>query len=138
MSDIRSMVREVLLEELGRLQAERGPNRRSEGVSIRNSQDLNAFALRVLDMSKQRDLASEIRSGRLRFELDGAPGGTGRRTAKEPAPVAATFDKGLITEKHIAGMDRGSRISVGKSVCFTPLAKDEIRRRGIKIERRSQ
>ncbi len=143
MKDIRALVRQILAEELGRHGIGTGGPRR-EPVSIRRSADLDAFALRVLEMARSVDLAAELRSGRLRFELESGSASPSRSIAERPsarasAPAAATprFDKGLVTEKHVAGLANGASISVGKSVCFTPLAKDELRRKGIKVERKA-
>ncbi len=143
MNDIRSLVRQILAEELGRHGIGAGGPRR-EPVSIRRSADLDAFALRVLEMARSVDLAAELRSGRLRFELESGSAPPARSIAETPsarasapAGAAARFDKGLVTEKHIAGLAHGASISVGKSVCFTPLAKDELRRKGIKVERKA-
>ena len=45
-------------------------------------------------------------------------------------------ERGLVTEKDIAKLPAGlTAIEAGKRVRFTPLARDELRRRGIKIER---
>ncbi|KAA3633041.1 MAG: hypothetical protein DWQ08_02445 [Proteobacteria bacterium] len=137
MPDIRSIVREILLEELGR-RGDVGTGVRREKVSIRNSQDLNAFALRVLELARNEDVGAEIRAGRLCFELDGAPAADRPRPRAGGQVGAVSFEKGLVTEKHIAKLDRAASIRVGKGVCFTPLAKDEIRRKGIKVERKTQ
>jgi hypothetical protein len=48
------------------------------------------------------------------------------------------FEKGLISERDIAKLPAGlASVQVSKRVRFTPLAQDELRRRGVKIERTS-
>ncbi len=136
MSDIRAIVREILVEELAR-HGKGGSSVQRERVRMRNDADLNAFALKVLDLARDGDAAARIRAGQLRFELDGAPPAQAPRTAPVAAAQSASFERGLVTEKHIARLERASSIRVGKAVCFTPLAKDEIRRKGIKVERMS-
>ncbi|GJL82615.1 MAG: hypothetical protein DHS20C01_22490 [marine bacterium B5-7] len=142
MSDMRALIREILMEELAGLK--KGSTFRTpqlEAVAINSNEDLKAFALKVLELSKNRDLKSDIQSGNFQFVLNG-----GVRGETWTAPMTnisrcegSRFEKGLITEKDIARLDAGTRsIATGKNVCFTPLARDEIRRRGIKIERNSQ
>ena len=47
-----------------------------------------------------------------------------------------SIDKILITERDIGKLDSAEKaINIWKSSRLTPLARDEIRRRGIKIER---
>jgi hypothetical protein len=46
--------------------------------------------------------------------------------------------KGLITERDIAGIAEGeTRLRISKTARLTPLAGDEARRRGLRIERTS-
>lgn len=134
MSDIRAIVREILLEELARHGGAASPVRR-EKIRIRNDRDLNAFALKVLDLARDPNALERIRSGRLQFELDGAAVADAPRAAPATTAPTRVFERGLVTEKHVATLERAASIRVGKTVCFTPLAKDEIRRKGIKIER---
>ncbi len=136
MEDIRSIVREILREELAR-HGHGDARVRREKVSIRNNRDLNAFALRVLELSRSEDVAGQIRAGRLHFELEDSPAVEHTRPQVGRSQGIVSFDRGLVTEKHIARLDRATSISVAKGVCFTPLAKDEIRRKGIKIERKT-
>jgi hypothetical protein len=137
MSEIRTMVRQILLEELAKHKDFSNIGSQNEAVSIRNDKDLNAFALRVLDMAKKRDLKADIQSGKVKFFLTGnektkANADTARQSSN-PDPVC--FNKGLVTEKDISRLaSTVCNIRAGKHVCFTPLATDEIRRKGLKIE----
>ena len=53
-----------------------------------------------------------------------------------PANLSATIDRGIVSERQIEALPAGtSRLLVGKSVRFTPLARDRLRLRAIDIER---
>ena len=146
MSDLRAMVRELLAEELAVLKAtSTNEKNRSEtqveSVRVSSDDDLNRFALQVLETARKRDLKTQLQNGSFRFILQ-------NQKSSEPLGRSAMFDeklsasrenevslvKSLITEKDIAKLG-GHVIRVEHNACFTPLAKDEIRRRGIKIER---
>lgn len=138
MSDLRSMIRELLLEELGTNRPDIVSSGPAHTVELRNDNDLNAFVIRVLDMSKERDLKADIQSGKFQFTLSGSDHGchqTNRAGSADSLTGAIRFEKGLVTEKDISHFN-GSVIEVGNTVCFTPLARDEIRRKKIKIERK--
>ncbi|MBL4769056.1 MAG: hypothetical protein JKY94_15320, partial [Rhodobacteraceae bacterium] len=49
---------------------------------------------------------------------------------------AVRFERGLVSERDVASLPQDMRrVDVGKTVRFTPLARDELRRRNIKVER---
>jgi hypothetical protein len=149
-SDIRHLVREIISEELKALNGAGGahadttpkPQVREESVDIASSSDLQAFALRILDLAKDGQTVAEIRSGRWRFRL--AASGTSRkeRTGVSEGPASSEpgktveFQKGLVTERQVAALPDGAHLSAGPMVRFTPLALDEVRRRGIRLNRR--
>ena len=144
-SDIRTVIREILLEELDNYIDRPGNEVRKEKISMSSDRDLKVFALRVLDMADNGDLKADLHSGKIQFVLE-------RETMESNADIcnsggsqksaradSVQFQKGLVTEKDIARLDGDiARIDAGKNVFFTPLAKDEIRRRGLRIERISQ
>lgn len=145
MSDMRSIIREILLEELSNYVDTPANESRTEHVSINSSSDLNAFALQVLDISQTRDLKNDLQSGKIQFILDRGQDTRGdvSKTSARPQQLGNSdpvhFQKGLVTEKDISRLAVNiTRINASKTVFFTPLAKDEIRRRGLKIERNSQ
>lgn len=140
MSDLRSMVRELLLEELDKNRPDIAPSNPVQVVEIRNDHELNAFVMRVMDMSKKQDVKADIQSGKLKFSLSGSDLDHVHAESAVMAELSTRptdFEKGLVTEKDISRL-KGNIIHVGNTVCFTPLARDEIRRRGIKIERKSK
>lgn len=148
---LRQVIREVLVEELGRLKAEAGafaettpkPQVREEAVAIRSSADLMAFAHRLLEITKDGRARQEIESGRWVFHLAGGKAGsvttmpTNASNGQPPgAGGAVRFDRGLVSERQIDAIPKGSdRLLLGKRTRLTPLARDRIRQRGIQIER---
>ncbi len=141
MSDIRSLIRQILLEELESYVDTSGHGNHIESVSIRSNGDLNAFALRVLEIAQTRELKTDLRSGKIKFTLDGNKGDNNQPARPQQSTVSNTilFQKGLVTEKDISRLAGDTTsLNVGKNIFFTPLANDEIRRRGLKIERNSQ
>ncbi len=139
MSDIRTMIRQILIEELRNYGNVSNQKYRSEVVSVGSSSDLNSFALKVLDIAKSRDLGSDIQSGDFQFVLDNqkSVGAASVNTRNLAGSGSTVFEKSLVSERDVARLTPDiTSVVIGKNVCFTPLAKDEIRRRGIKVERK--
>lgn len=146
--EIRAMVRELLQEELHGLRGEGGahadtsprPQVREEAVSLTSDAELNAFVHRILELARDGKSVREIEAGRWRFRLH-ANGGAAAAPRPPAAPglqhtpASLAFDRGLVSERQIAQVPAGSAIRAGKRVRFTPLAWDEIRRKGIRVER---
>ena len=145
MEDLRSLIREVLSEELARLRPEATPSApqvTEEVVAIRSSADLNAFARKLLGMAQDGRMRADILADRHRFRL--AHDGPAPVMAHQPlapasnTPVPAQFSSGMVSERDIAALPEGTRsVRAAKPVRFTPLARDELRRRGITVERTS-
>ena len=153
--DIRRIVRDVLAEEIARFRRERGtsgeaprPRIREEAVSIRSDMELSAFVRRLADILKDGRSREEIEQGRWVFRL--GSGSIAAQTAPAlphhgagapmpiaaPANLSATIDRGIVSERQIEALPVGTnRLLVGKSVRFTPLARDRLRLRAIDIER---
>lgn len=146
--DVRSMIREILQEELQALRAEGGafadtsprPQVREEAVSLTSDAELHDFVLRILDLAQDGKSVREIKSGRWRFRLQAGGAGIGTPRAVAPAGQAqagqvVSYERGLVSERQIGQLPAGAQIRAGKRVRFTPLARDEIRRKGIRVER---
>ena len=143
MSDLTAVIRAIIAEELRNLRAgSSAPTTppTEEVVSITSSADLNAFARRVLEMEQDGRLRGEVMSGDYVFTL--SLNGARPLQAHVPlAPVAlppavVKFTKRLISERDLTGIPNGTKkLMISKQVRFTPLARDEISRRGIQIER---
>ena len=145
MEDLRSLVRELLSEELNKVNKKNSDSindLREEKVVIDNSKHLNSFVRRILDLSKDRKIVAEIMEGKYIFKLSNDHqrftntsdiGNTINNSAG-----SINFLKGLITERDIMSVGENvSTITIGKFVRITPLAMDEIKKRSIKIERKS-
>lgn len=161
MGELRSMIREVLAEEIQALKASMQPGAITpvvhEVVSLQSDSDLSVFVHRILDMALDPVKRQKIASGQHKFTLRaGAPHlqtispsamptpapsvapATTAQSGPEPkvSAVRQQFSKGVLTEREIEKLPQGTRvITLDKSVRLTPLAKDELRRRNIKIER---
>ncbi|MCB2093852.1 MAG: hypothetical protein KDE11_05565 [Rhodobacteraceae bacterium] len=138
MSAIRDEIRAILREEIATLRsAPSGPV--TETVQIITGADLTRFACEIVARAKDPAFAADVANGRVRFDIAPPDGGGPRGTAivTSPArPQGPELDKALITERDIAELAADRRIlRIGKASRLTPLAQDEARRRGIRIER---
>lgn len=150
---LRQLIRDVLAEEIARARrdglmpapgAAPRPRIREEHVQIRSDADLAAFVGRLAEILKDGRSREEIEQGRWVFRL-GSAGSVmmPSATVSPPAPGApvattARIERGIVCERQIEALPAGtSRLSVGKSVRFTPLARDRLRMRAIDIERTS-
>ena len=151
MSELRSLIRQILAEEVARLRTDLAPAPRVERVRAGSEAELTEFALSVLDRAQEPGFAAALREGRLRFvpETPAALVPSHVTPVSRPAPPAPPVTlvttmpapvpelrKGLVTERDIAAVAEGeTRLRVAKAARITPLAGDEARRRGIRIER---
>ena len=144
MPDLRELIREILVEVLDSLPERQGAGVKRERVSLGGSVDLNGFARSLVERAQDRNFADAVRDGRHVFDLD-----QGRQPSRQeegrvqavpivssvPADVAA-LTKSLITERDLAQLGpQQRRLRIGSKSRLTPLAADELRRRGVKIER---
>ena len=137
MSGLRDEIRAILREEIAALAAgSRALGPTSETVRITSNADLTQFAQHVLARARDPEFATRVAQGAHRFELQqhrpiGAPIVSGTAKLK---PNALT--KTLVTERDIGALGAGTQVlSIGKTSRLTPLARDEARRKGIRIER---
>jgi len=163
-ADIRNEIRAILREELSALRQE--SQAVIETVRLDTSSDLNRFVADLLARATAPDFMQRINTGQLRFELiqnksqfDFLASTQGfDQMPKEnlnpasvvhpvkPAIVASPvlkpepgFEKNLVTERDIASLDTGTRsLRLAKHSRLTPLAQDEVNRKGIRIVRIEQ
>ena len=143
MADLRATIRQILSEELAALRKEPAlpAQTRNEVVSIRTNAELAVFVRRLLSLVQDSRLRADIEAGRHVFRLaTGGPAPVKAHEPLSPSPSArlgpVRFETGLITEKEVASLPDDLRsLGIGKAVRFTPLARDELRRRGVRIER---
>jgi len=143
MNLLRQQIRQILAEEISQLATHErtpaAPARREETVRIQNDADLNEFAQRLLEIGQDGQSRAEILAGKWIFRLDRVGRGSSM-VANAGAPERTSgqivsFERGLITEGQIAKMQQGATLVVAKGVSLTPLARDEARRKQIKIQR---
>lgn len=144
--DLRTLVRQILTEEISTLRNQSGASAdtspkiqiREESVAIRNDAELMNFVRRVIDIAIDGRSVSEIKTGKWVFRLDNSmnSGATQSNNHHQDSSVKTiTFDRGLVSERQIVSLSNGACIQAGKSVRFTPLAQDEIRRRQIQVQK---
>ncbi|OED49437.1 hypothetical protein AB838_06310 [Rhodobacteraceae bacterium (ex Bugula neritina AB1)] len=136
MSSIRDEIRSILREELAALRSETRQVS-TERVQISSSADLNRFAQDLVERLQDPSYASGVRAGTIQFSLGGLPAAAmpARPIVSTPrGPTPDVLDKKLVTESDIAAIS-GRHVRVARLSCITPLAQDEARRRGIRIER---
>ena len=82
------------------------------------------------------EFAARVAQGQITFELADTHPPQMPLVTGTPRPAQDVLDKALVTERDIAALTGGARtVRLGKTSRLTPLARDEARRRGIRIER---
>ncbi len=130
--ELRKLIREAITQELGPVAGRRGLacELREEVVSIGSDAELASFVFRLLDLADDSETRDDIRAGRLKFKLAGRA--THQRSEVKQVPPAPPF----VTERWVDGLPEGtSVVSIGKRTRMTPLARDRLRARNIRIER---
>ena len=120
--ELRGLVREVLRETL----ANRTPAAAGvETISIESEAALQAFVSRLASPG----VIEAVRAGRLRFTLG--------QTKIAPAPMLATSDalEGVVNERRVDSWAGKGIVLLGPTAVLTPLARDRVRKLGLKIER---
>lgn len=152
MTDLANEIREIVREELEKVSnlspKVNNTQVKEEIVSIQTSLDLNRFARRILEVSQDQEMSSAILAGRhvFRLEFDQDRGNDinkldawnihPKSNLGNSSESTSRLSTELVSEKDISGLSKVTKILlVGKTTCFTPLARDEIRRRNLKIER---
>ncbi|WP_283179739.1 hypothetical protein [Gemmobacter sp. 24YEA27] len=152
MSELRALIRELLSEEIAALRAEiLGGGPATERVEVATGAQLTDFALTIARRAQEPGFLAGLEAGQIRFApVASAPTPVAMRDFADPAasapPVARLVTtvpagipelrKTLVTERDIAAIGEGeTRLRITRQARLTPLAGDEARRRGIRIER---
>jgi hypothetical protein len=139
MSELKEEIRTVLREELMLIKDElRGRGQMVKHVAIHSNDELMIFVRDLLDSAKEAAFVEQINEGTLRFELIDKSNMNIeiQNNEKLEQRRQVSISKTLITERDIGNLTASEKtINIWKSSRLTPLAKDEIRRRGITIER---
>lgn len=138
--EIRKIIRELLVEEIASINKESvslDQKTTSEViVSIRTDEDLMKFVKKILNIVKETDGFSNIENGDIIFHLDVPSSANLNSRSCTSHPTSNKIEDGLITEYDIAKLDENITVfQVLKNAKLTPLAKDELRKKGIKMER---
>ncbi len=146
MSAIRDEIRAIVREELAALASETNLPV-VETVCIATSADLMHFACNLLARVEEPGFAMRVQNGALRFELSisepvslpsYSPSGSSSSTYRAAAPKPV-IHKTLVTERDLAALANGQQhLRISRESRLTPLARDEARRLGIRIERSDQ
>lgn len=143
MSALRDEIRAILREEIAALRSEAGTfPPASEQVRITSSAELTRFAQSVVQRASEPGFAERVTRGELTFELAAPMPAANTASAAQPIvtgprrKASDRLEKSLITERDVAALDASARsLRIAPSSRLTPLARDEARRRGIRIER---
>ena len=138
--EIRKIIRELLVEEIALINKESvsldQKTTREEIVSIRTDEDLMNFVKKILNIVKETDGFSNIENGDIIFHLDVPSSANLNSRSCTSHPTSNKIEDVLITEYNIAKLDENITVlQVLKNAKLTPLAKDELRKKGIKMER---
>ena len=138
--EIRKIIRELLVEEIASINKESvsldQKTTREVIVSIRTDEDLMNFVKKILNIVKETDGFSNIENGDIIFHLDVPSSANLNSRSCTSHPTSNKIEDGLITEYDIAKLDENITVlQVLKNAKLTPLAKDELRKKGIKMER---
>ncbi|WP_137388049.1 hypothetical protein [Rhodoligotrophos defluvii] len=135
---IRSLIREVISEEVkhlrqGRLPALPAPR----SVRISSDADLASFAREVLRLATDPEIRAAIEAGRYPFRLAADPSATTAPAVS--AGQSHRIDVGIVTEAVIGRLPAEvKRLQLGPGVSITPLGRDKAKSRNISVERTRQ
>jgi hypothetical protein len=138
MSELRDLIRAIMREEIEALRSGAKTAPAIEQVRLVDDRDLAAFVKDIAERCDDPDFRKAIANGAHRFSLRPAPETPAAPASPRAALVAdnQVFGRGLVTEKDIAAMDHDRKVlRIAAGARLTPLAQDEARRRGIRIER---
>ncbi len=131
---VRSLIREVLAEELGRVARERSTTR--EIVSIQTNEDLQALVQHIVKISRDKSMRERIIAGDHVFVLDSQSSVSVAKTLAPASSDVVQITQGFLSERAIEALPANTRVvQLGHGVRFTPLARDRLRQRKITVER---
>jgi len=138
---VRSLIREVLAEELGRVARERSPTK--ETVTIKTNEDLQALVRHIVKISRDKSMREKIAAGDHVFVLDKQSeiSATENKVSIASTPSSnpsgvVQITEGFLSERTIEALPASTRVvQLGHRVRFTPLARDRLRQRKITVER---
>lgn len=108
-----------------------------EAVRIESDEDLDRFVRALAARMENSRERHAVRAGELRFTLARGSGRSGRAGAVQGAeePVVRV-EKGAVTERVVReAAASGARLLLARRAVLTPLARDQARALGVRIER---
>ena len=144
---VRSIIREILAEELSLIAKERKvsalvskPSVDEEFVSINDDDDLQSLVQHILKLSQNKPMRDKIVRGDHVFRLKTTFDRTSGLKADVPVPASqggvVQIENGFLSERQVEALPQETKIvRLGRAVRFTPLARDRLRLRKIIIER---
>lgn len=137
MSGLRDEIRAILREEIAALTGGATPHvATTEAVRVTSNADLTRFAQDLLARAQDPAFAARVTQGMHRFELHHHQPLCTPIVSGPARPKPNVLRKTIVTERDIDALGTGTQVlSIAKTSRLTPLARDEARRRGIRIER---
>ncbi len=135
---VRSLIREVLAEELARVAREHMPSSSptKETVTIKTNEDLQALVRHIAELSRDKSMREKIAAGDYVFVLDKQTDISAAATPASSSSDVVQITKGFLSERAIEALPANTRVvQLGQAVRFTPLARDRLRQRKITVER---
>jgi hypothetical protein len=104
-----------------------------ERVDLRSDADLDAFVLMLARRLENPRNRTAILSGKVRFQLAGAPAAPGVSASATPT---IRVESGAVTERAVKDAARaGARLVLSARAVLTPMARDRARSLGVEIEK---
>lgn len=147
---VRSIIREVLAEELKRIGQERAGTGQTcniaptkEVVTVNSDADLQSLVQHILKISHDKTMSDRIARGDHVFILANSPehlsnilNSRAVSEPSEPQTVTVEIADGYLSERRVDSLPEGTRVvRLAPGVRFTPLARDRLRQRKIAVER---
>jgi len=105
-------------------------------VRLATDEDLREFVLTVLRLADNPARRRDLLAGRLRFTLNGPPGGQRGSVGGQADPAMCRIETGAVTERAVqAAAKAGGRLVLGRRAVLTPLARDRALALGVPIEK---
>lgn len=137
MPPLREQIREKLRKEIAALTKHKLAVATSvEYVNSSCGAALTRFAKQIVSQANGPDFVQQVESGELRFEPIAESFDDRKIVASQGRSLGDFFNKQLIGEREITGLDTSVPcLRIPLRSRLTPLAKNEARRRNIRIDR---
>ncbi len=146
--ELRAMVRDVLRDVLassnhGKATA---PAAQTRQVALATDKEVADFVTMLIAMIDDPATGNAVRTGQVRFTVDGNTSAAARSTGHTARPMIAPASRstegntgaldGIVTEARINKLAGPGTILLSPDAVITPLARDRARSLGLKLERK--